>query len=116
MQLANIQTAPVIRGIPKKEIHLPGRVVVDERKISYVTTHFRWSPAGCKSRLCTGAPIRKGEVMASIYSPELVSAQRELLEAAAMKERNPQMLEIVKREIQTLGVYRQSNSGHYRSR
>jgi membrane fusion protein, copper/silver efflux system len=98
MQLANIQTTPVIRDIPKKEIRLPGRVAVDERRISYVTTHFEGRVQNVQIDY-TGAPISEGEVMATIYSPELVSAQRELLEAVRVRDRNPGLYESAVRKF-----------------
>ncbi len=98
MQLANIQTTPVIREIPKREIYLPGRVEVDERRISYVTAHFEGRIQDVEINF-TGAPIREGDVMATIYSPELVSAQRELLEAVKVKDRNPGLYESAVRKF-----------------
>lgn len=98
MQLANIQTTPVIREIPKREVQLPGRVEVDERRISYVTAHFEGRIQDVEINF-TGAPIREGEVMATIYSPELVSAQRELLEAVKVKDRNPGLYESAVRKF-----------------
>ncbi len=88
IRLANIQTTPVIRDLPKKVITLPGRITVDERRISYITTHFQGRIHDVKIDF-TGAPIRQGEVMATIYSQEVVSAQRELLEAYRNRERSP---------------------------
>ena len=98
IQLANIQTAPVVRERPTREIHLPGRVELDERKISYVTAHFEGRIRDVKIDF-TGAPIRKGDVMATIYSPELVSAQRELLQAVQVQERNPQLYDAAVRKF-----------------
>jgi membrane fusion protein, copper/silver efflux system len=88
MRLADIQTTPVIRDTPAREIRLSGRITVDERRTSYVTTHY---PGRIREVMIdfTGAPIRRGEVMATIYSPDLVSAQRELLEAARVRDSNP---------------------------
>ena len=98
MQLANIQTTPVIRERPKRELHLPGRVEIDERRISYVTAHFAGRIQDVEINF-TGAPIREGDVMATIYSPELVSAQRELLEAVKVKDRNPGLYESAVRKF-----------------
>lgn len=98
LKLANIQTTPVIREIPKKELTLPGRVAVDERRISYVTAHFEGRIHDVKIDF-TGAPIRRGDVMATIYSQEVVSAQRELLEAHRNRERSPGMYESVVRKF-----------------
>jgi membrane fusion protein, copper/silver efflux system len=98
IKLANIQTTPVVRDLPKKEITLPGRVTVDERRISYVTTHFDGRIHDVKIDF-TGAPIRRGDVMATIYSQEVVSAQRELLEAYRNRDRNPGMYESAVRKF-----------------
>jgi membrane fusion protein, copper/silver efflux system len=98
IRLANIQTTPVIRDLPKKEIILPGRIAVDERRISYVTAHFEGRIHDVKIDF-TGAPIRQGEVMATIYSQEVVSAQRELLEAYRNRERNPGMYQSAMRKF-----------------
>ncbi len=98
IQLANIQTTPVIRGVPQKEITLPGRIAVDERRISYVTAHFEGRIHDVKIDF-TGAPIRQGEVMATIYSQEVVSSQRELLEAYRNRDRNPGMYESAVRKF-----------------
>ena len=98
VRLANIQTTPVIRDLPKREITLSGRIALDERRISYVTTHFEGQIHDVKIDF-TGAPIRKGDVMATIYSPDVVSAQRELLEAARNRERNPGMYESAVRKF-----------------
>ncbi len=98
VQLANIQTVPVIRERPEKEIRLPGRVEIDERRISYVTAHYEGRIQNVQIDF-TGAPIRKGDVMATIYSPELVAAQRELLEAVRVKDRNPGLYESAVRKF-----------------
>jgi Cu(I)/Ag(I) efflux system membrane fusion protein len=97
-RLADIQTTPVIREIPQKELSLPGRIQVDERRITRITTHFPGRIRDLKIDF-TGAPIRKGEVMATIYSPELIAAQRELLEAAKQKERNPRLYELTRQKF-----------------
>jgi len=98
IQLANIQTTPVVRERPTREIYLPGRVELDEREISYITAHFEGRIRDVKIDF-TGAPIRKGEVMATIYSPELVSAQRELLQAVQVQDRNPQLYDAAVRKF-----------------
>jgi Cu(I)/Ag(I) efflux system membrane fusion protein len=97
-KLADIQTAPVIRETPQIELELPGRIRVDERRITRVTTHFPGRIRDLKVDF-TGASISKGEPMATIYSPDLISAQRELLEAAKQKERNPRLYESVRQKF-----------------
>ncbi|WP_017732291.1 efflux RND transporter periplasmic adaptor subunit [Nafulsella turpanensis] len=92
MSIADIQTVEVERTVPVKEIYLPGKVQADERRIAAVTARF----PGRIERLYvnfTGEEVRKGEKLASIYSPELIQAQKELLEAVSFKETNPSFYE-----------------------
>jgi Cu(I)/Ag(I) efflux system membrane fusion protein len=87
-KLAAIQTMVVGVGTPEKSIHLQGKIQEDERRISQLTARF----GGRIEELFvnfTGQNVRKGEKLATIYSPELVTAQRELLEAISFKESRP---------------------------
>lgn len=88
--LASIQTMPVTKGVPEKTVYLQGKVQADERKISVLTARF----GGRIEKLFvnfTGQNVTKGEKLATIYSPELVTAQRELLEAVSFKENRPSL-------------------------
>ena len=92
MKIADIQTVTVQEVVPTKEIYLPGKVQADERRISAITSRF----PGRIERLYvnfTGEEVSKGERLASIYSPELVQAQKELLTAVRYKETNPSFYE-----------------------
>ncbi|NQU85490.1 MAG: efflux RND transporter periplasmic adaptor subunit [Mariniphaga sp.] len=87
-KLASIQTMIVGTGTPQKSIYLQGKIQEDERRISELTARF----GGRIEELFvnyTGQNVRKGEKLATIYSPELVTAQRELLEAVAFRETRP---------------------------
>ena len=80
-QLARIQTEPVRRAFAETEIRMYGRLAYDETRLSYITA---WV-AGRLDRLhvdFTGAEVRKGEPLVSLYSPALLSAQEELIQAA----------------------------------
>jgi Cu(I)/Ag(I) efflux system membrane fusion protein len=84
-ELANIQTMSVSKGVPQKSIYLQGKVHADERNIAELTARF----GGRIEKLFvnfTGQSVQKGEKLATLYSPDLVTAQRELLEAIAFKE------------------------------
>ncbi|HYW95523.1 MAG TPA: efflux RND transporter periplasmic adaptor subunit, partial [Bacteroidales bacterium] len=88
MKIADIQTVEVQKGYPDKEISLLGKIKPDERNIAELTARF----GGRIEKLLvnfTGQHVRKGERLAVIYSPELVTAQKELLEAMEYKESNP---------------------------
>ena len=98
MNLARIRTIPVEKRVPEKQIRLPGRIKVDERRTTNVTAHF---PGRIRNLHVdfTGAPIRKGEPMATIYAPELISAQRELLQALRRAERQPGLAESAREKL-----------------
>jgi Cu(I)/Ag(I) efflux system membrane fusion protein len=81
-KLAEIETAPVERRAATKEVRLVGKVAFDEGRVRTVAS---WIPG--KNRLerlyvdYTGVPVQKGEHLVSLYSPTLLTAQEELLEA-----------------------------------
>ena len=67
------------------EVRTVGVVAPDERRIAQVAPKF----GGFVERLYvdfTGRPVRRGEPLLEIYSPELVAAQQELLVAARLQE------------------------------
>jgi Cu(I)/Ag(I) efflux system membrane fusion protein len=87
-KLADIQTMVVTRGNPQKSVYLQGKVHADERNIAELTARF----GGRIEKLFvnfTGQNVQKGEKLATLYSPDLVIAQRELLEAISFKEDRP---------------------------
>ena len=97
-ELANIQSVVVSKGIPKKSIYLQGKVQADERNIAVITARF----GGRIEELFvnfTGQDVRKGEKLATIYSPDLVTAQRELLEAVAFKDSRPSLYNAVRNKL-----------------
>lgn len=88
LALASVQTTVVMRGVPEKNIQLLGKVKADERNISELTARF----GGRIEKLLisyTGQQVRKGQKLGTIYSPELITAQKELLEALKFKRTNP---------------------------
>jgi len=87
-KLADIQTYVVRTGTPENEIFLQGKVQADERRIAALTARF----GGRIEKLFvsfTGEQVTRGQKLATIYSPELVTAQRELMEAASYKDTRP---------------------------
>jgi len=78
--LAEIEVAPVERKTVSAEIRMVGKIDYDETRLAYITARF----PGRLDRLYVdyrGMPVRKGDHMAVIYSPELLTAQEELLQA-----------------------------------
>jgi len=79
-KLMEIETAPVERKFVTAEIRMVGKVDYNETRVSDISA---WIP-GRLDRLFvdyTGVPVRKGDHMVYLYSPELLSAQEELLQA-----------------------------------
>ena len=78
--LMRIETAPVERRFPVASLRLVGKVTYDETNLAYITA---WIP-GRIDRLFvdyTGLTVKEGDHMVELYSPELFSAQEELLQA-----------------------------------
>lgn len=78
--LMEIQTSPVERKFVTEEIRMVGKVAYDETRVKYITA---WVP-GRLDRLFvdyTGVPVKKGDHLVYMYSPEIISAQEELLQA-----------------------------------
>jgi len=97
-KLADIQTLIVERGSPNKELFLQGKVQADERRIAELTARF----GGRIEKLFisfTGENVVKGQKLATIYSPELVTAQKELLEAITYKEVRPSLYKAAKGKL-----------------
>ncbi|EDY82918.1 efflux transporter, RND family, MFP subunit, putative [Verrucomicrobiia bacterium DG1235] len=76
--LAEIQTTAVQRGFPSTEVRLVGKLAYDETKEKSLTARF---PARIDELFVnyTGIAVKRGEHLAKVYSPELLTAQRELL-------------------------------------
>lgn len=96
--LANIQTTKVKSASAVHELTLAGKVKVNEQQLSVVTAKF---PGRIEKLFVNfeGQEVRKGEKLATVYSPELVTAQRELLEAKKMSGVSPQLYEAAKEKL-----------------
>jgi len=97
-QLANVLTSVVTRQKPVKEVRLYGKVQADERLRQSQVAHI----SGRIEKLLvnfTGEVVQKGQTLAVIYSPEIVTAQQELLEAAKTKQSQPQIYEAAKERL-----------------
>jgi membrane fusion protein, copper/silver efflux system len=97
-QLANVLTSVVSKQNPVKEVRLYGKVQADERLIQNQVAHV----SGRIEKLMvnfTGEPVQKGQKLALIYSPELITAQQELLETAKTKQAQPEIYEASKEKL-----------------
>ncbi|MFU8813294.1 MAG: efflux RND transporter periplasmic adaptor subunit [Balneolaceae bacterium] len=98
MQLARVQTEEVASVRPKKTVNLTGRIEVDEREVVNVSAHFPGRVTALNVNF-TGTAIEQNQPMATVYSPELIAAQRELIEAVKRRQQNPQLLEMARQKL-----------------
>ena len=97
-ELANVQTTVVTRQKPVREVRLYGKVQADERLFQNQVSHI----SGRIEKLYinfTGELVHKGQTLALVYSPELVTAQQELLETVKSKQSQPEMYEAAKERL-----------------
>ncbi|WP_052595146.1 efflux RND transporter periplasmic adaptor subunit [Aureispira sp. CCB-QB1] len=83
---------------PQKEIFLTGKVQMDARTDATQVAHM----SGRLEELLVafeGEQVRKNQKIAVLYAPELVSAQKELLEAIKLKNEYPALYEAARQKI-----------------
>lgn len=101
VRLAEIRTTNVISVPANKQIRVPGVVVVDDRSTSTVKAQFSGRIVSHSADF-TGRSVTKGEELLRIWSPELISAQRELLDAMSTGDRLPGLLEAARQKLRYL--------------
>ena len=87
-KLAGIATASAVRRGLNADIRLTGKVALDQTRVEMITSRV----GGRIDHLYVdyvGVPVKTGDHLASIYSPELVSLQKELIEAARAMQTIP---------------------------
>jgi len=79
-KLAEVELSRVERKKVYVKLRMYGRLDFDERKVAYITS---WIPGRIDKLYVnfTGAKVKKGQPLLYLYSPELLSAQSELIQA-----------------------------------
>ncbi len=98
LKLANVATLEVGMGASSKTIRMTGKVQADERLIFTQSSHI----PGRVERLTvnfTGELVKKGQTIAKVYSPTLVTAQQELFEAQKIKDSQPDLFQAAKKKL-----------------
>ncbi|MEM5563913.1 efflux RND transporter periplasmic adaptor subunit [Psychroserpens sp. AS72] len=99
MALANIQTTVVGKGnVDGNTLKLSGKIAENEEANAVQVSYF----SGRIERLnvsFTGEKVRKGQLLATIYSPELYAAQQELITASSLKESQPALYKAVRNKL-----------------
>ncbi|MFO7923176.1 MAG: efflux RND transporter periplasmic adaptor subunit [Bacteroidales bacterium] len=100
---ANVQTRKVEYSHSGTSLRLTGKVTVSEKEQRHITAHF---PGRIEQLFAdyTGQYIRQGEKLATLYSPELMQAQQELIQAAAEKETQPRLYKSAKERLKLFNL------------
>jgi len=85
-QLLGIRSEPVIAGLSGNTLRTFGHVAIDERRREVVQTKYEGYVETLYADF-TGKPVRRGQPLLAIYSPELVAAQKEFLVARGAQQR-----------------------------
>lgn len=100
VKLAQIETTTigVEYGNEKRNIPLTGKVQADERLASSLVSHV---PGRIEKLFVsfTGEQVKKGQKLAMLYSPELIIAQRELLEAMKLENVNAGLIDAARNKL-----------------
>ena len=99
--LMEVQVTPVVRRHAEVELRMAGKVEYDETRLGNITARV----GGRLDRLYvdyTGVNVKKGDHLVSLYSPQLLGAQEELLQALrAVKELAQSDVGIVRQTAQS---------------
>lgn len=96
--LSNVQTTRVKSGSGSGNLTLTGKIQANEQRVKSLTANY----SGRVDQLFinfTGQEVQRGQKLATLYSPELVNAQKELLETAKIKDRQPALYEATKEKL-----------------
>jgi Cu(I)/Ag(I) efflux system membrane fusion protein len=98
-QVIGVKFATVETGGASRTIRTVGKVAVDETRVGHVHTRTE----GWIEKVFvdfTGDIVKKGEPMLTIYSPEMLASEEELLLAARAKDVMPSLVDAAKRRLQ----------------
>ena len=99
LALANVQTTVVGDNmVSGSALKLSGKIVENEKSNVVQVSYF----SGRIERLnvsFTGEKVNKGQLLATIYSPELYAAQQELITTITLKESKPELYKAVRNKL-----------------
>lgn len=119
LALLNVQTQPVVRGEGHQTLRVTGQLEFDERALTSISA---WT-GGRIERLhinYTGATVSTNAPLVEIYSPELLVAQQELLQAhknantqvpGFLQESNQTTLRAARERLRLLGLTKSQIDG-----
>lgn len=99
LALADVETSIIGKsGAASDQLRLSGKILENEENIGVQVSYF----SGRIEKLyinATGVKVRKGQLLATIYAPELLTAQQELITASSIKESQPSLYQAVKNKL-----------------
>ncbi|WGK65317.1 efflux RND transporter periplasmic adaptor subunit [Croceiramulus getboli] len=100
LALANIRTTRVGGSALQDDntLSLSGKIQVNEEAKAVQSSYFE----GRIERLHVnfeGQQVRQGQLLATLYAPNLIAAQQELLTAASLKESQPKLYQAVRNKL-----------------
>lgn len=99
MVLAGVETVMVGSGVDAEDhVKISGKVAVNQESDAVQSAYFDGRIENIFVNFA-GEEVRKGQKLATIYAPALVSAQQELLTAANLKESQPQLYKAVRNKL-----------------
>lgn len=101
VQNMNVQTEPVTRRTINRSIRTVGYLEYDQQKMVSVTTKY----SGFVEKVYVnykGEPVRRGQPLFDVYSPELVQTEQELLSALGFARRMESAPEDARRRAESL--------------
>src|SRR6056297_2703676 len=99
MVLAGVETVMVGSGVAGEEnVKVSGKVAINQKSDAVQSAYFDGRIENIFFNF-EGEEVRKGQKLATIYAPALVSAQQELLTASNLKESQPQLYKAVRNKL-----------------
>ncbi|MHA7830655.1 MAG: efflux RND transporter periplasmic adaptor subunit [Flagellimonas sp.] len=99
MVLAGVETVMVGSGTTgENKVKVSGKVAINQKSDAVQSAYFDGRIENIFVNF-EGEEVRKGQKLATIYAPALVSAQQELLTASNLKESQPQLYKAVRNKL-----------------
>lgn len=104
MALAHVETIQVgTYQVKSNSLSLSGKIEINEKENIDLISYF----SGRIQHLYVnslGQQVRKGQLIATVYAPELIKAQQELLTVLSLKNKQPNLYNASRKKLQLLGV------------
>lgn len=100
MALANVRTTIVGNEMTDNEgmISLSGKIKTNEEENAFQASYFDGRIEQLNINY-EGQEVRRGQLLATIYAPNLVAAQQELITAASLKDSQPLLYKAVRNKL-----------------